>query len=72
MVSFEANRGETKFLRGSHGTSQEDFHNRVSIRIVLNGYGDSIENFKCAKQLLRALRDAIIGKFRSLVLTDIS
>ncbi|KAJ2928389.1 hypothetical protein H1R20_g8696, partial [Candolleomyces eurysporus] len=61
MVSFEPNRGETKFLRGGFGTSHKDFHNRIAIRIILDSYGDSIENFKSAKQLLRALRDAIIG-----------
>jgi hypothetical protein len=71
MVSFEPNRGETKFLRGGCGISHEDFHNRIAIRIVLNSYGDSIENFKSAKQLLRALRDAIIGEFGSLTLTHV-
>jgi hypothetical protein len=71
MVSFESNRGETRFLRGNRGTSHEDFHNRIAIRIILNSYGDSIENFKSAKQLLRALRDAIIGKFGSLALMHV-
>ncbi|KAJ2912016.1 hypothetical protein MD484_g8397, partial [Candolleomyces efflorescens] len=63
MVSFLPNRGETKFLRGSCGITHEDFYNRVAVRIMMIHYGDSIENFKSAKQLLRALRDAIIGKF---------
>jgi hypothetical protein len=62
MVSYEPNRGETKDFRGDLGASHEGFHNRIAIRIVLDTEGESIQNFKSPKELLCALRDAIIGE----------
>ena len=63
MASFEPNRGETKLLLDGRGVLHEDFHNRIAVRIIMSSYGKSIEHFKSAKQLLRALRDALIGTF---------
>ncbi|RXW15442.1 hypothetical protein EST38_g10417 [Candolleomyces aberdarensis] len=61
MISFETNRGETKEFRATGSTAHGDFHNRVAIRIVMSSYGESIENFKSAMELLCAFRDAIKG-----------
>lgn len=62
MVSFEANRGETKSFRDNVGISHVDFHNRVGVRIVLDSYGESITKFRSPMELLCALRDAIGGE----------
>lgn len=63
MVSCVPDRGQTKELRGFQDVVPTNFENRVETRIVMKCYGDSIANFTSAEQLLRALRDAIAGKF---------
>jgi hypothetical protein len=57
MVSFEANRCETKQFRGLDLP-----RNRIQDRIVLQMYGKTLDHFESAKQALCALRDAIDGK----------
>ncbi|KAJ2914098.1 hypothetical protein MD484_g6311, partial [Candolleomyces efflorescens] len=64
MVAFEENRWETKSFRGEDGIAHKDFHNRVAARIVTYCYGLCIRNFSCALELLRAMRDAIIGHMK--------
>ncbi|RXW12605.1 hypothetical protein EST38_g13249 [Candolleomyces aberdarensis] len=64
MVSFEPNRGETKDFREADSISHEDFLNRVSVRVILDSCGNSVENFKSARELLCAFRDAITGHMK--------
>ncbi|KAJ2914091.1 hypothetical protein MD484_g6302, partial [Candolleomyces efflorescens] len=61
MVSFEANRGETKGFRSPFDITHFDFYNRVADRVVMNSYGETITKFRCPMELLYALRDAIAG-----------
>jgi hypothetical protein len=63
IISYETGRGETKDYRGStQGFTSTEFHNRKAIRIVMDAYGTSIDNFTSPEELLAALRDAIAGE----------
>jgi hypothetical protein len=65
MIPYEADRGETKHFRGFDDAldSPDGFYNRVSVRLVLDSYGESILEFKSVLEVLYALRDAIVGQF---------
>lgn len=63
MRDFESREVTTMELRG-HGArkwSSDAFKNRISTRIVMDVYGESILFFKSQKQLVAAIRDAIAG-----------
>lgn len=63
MMSYEEGRGETKDYRGDvESFPQDKFHNRIAVCIVLEVHGKTIDQFKSAKELLGALRDAIQGE----------
>jgi hypothetical protein len=66
LISFEENRKETKYLRDFNNpaspVSPGGFHNRISIRVVMDSPGKFIKNFTSPTQLLCALRDAIAGQ----------
>lgn len=66
MVSYETKRGETKDYRCTSTIGQ--YPNRVSMRIVMKSYGKSVEFFTSALQLLCAIRDAIAGLYRSILI----
>ncbi|KAJ2911553.1 hypothetical protein MD484_g8860, partial [Candolleomyces efflorescens] len=66
MVSYEADRGQTRALRGFENgvPAKLDFENRIETRVVMKQYGKQIYKFSCAKRLICALRDAIAGHGR--------
>ncbi|KAJ2914983.1 hypothetical protein MD484_g5411, partial [Candolleomyces efflorescens] len=66
MISCEPDRGHIKDLRLSASGGPACPENRIETRIVMKYYAHSIVQFKSARQLLCALRDAIAGH-RNLV-----
>jgi hypothetical protein len=64
MLCYEEQRAKTKDNRGKVNIFGAGiFRNRTAIRIVLELYGPTIENFTNPRQLVGALRDAIAGTF---------
>lgn len=63
MVSCQPDRGQTRDLRGFGDHLAPHFQNRLDTRIVMEYCGDPLTTFTSARQPLRALRDAIAGKF---------
>ncbi|KAJ2911438.1 hypothetical protein MD484_g8976, partial [Candolleomyces efflorescens] len=61
MVAREPDRRNTKSSRGLGNLTPADFKNRMETRIVMKAYGKCIMQYKSAKQLFCALRDAIAG-----------
>jgi hypothetical protein len=62
MVNCEADRCETRSLRGFGDDLPKKFPNRIESRIVMKAYGTSVARYTSAKQLFCAIRDAIAGK----------
>ncbi|KAJ3548038.1 hypothetical protein NMY22_g1427 [Coprinellus aureogranulatus] len=62
MVCYEAARGETKDFRCP--TTDGQYFNRASTRIVMKAYGKPINFFTSTLQVLSAIRDAIAGHQR--------
>ncbi|KAJ3538907.1 hypothetical protein NMY22_g4968 [Coprinellus aureogranulatus] len=81
MLYYEDHRAETKYLRGLPMPLSDDeltaFFNRIWLRVVTDQHGPSLKHFKSLKQVLGALRDAILShrnliKFKAILHRDIS
>jgi hypothetical protein len=72
MVSCEENREETASFRGpmtNAVSAAQNFHNRCSMRVVLQCYGPPIIHFTSRKHAISALRDAIAGECYMMPIT---
>ena len=66
MLAYQDYCAETRNYRPT-SFEAEDFENRIKLRVVLKKYGTSLWHFKTRLDLLRALRDAIVGTSSKLL-----
>ncbi|KAJ2914092.1 hypothetical protein MD484_g6312, partial [Candolleomyces efflorescens] len=59
MVSYESDRGRTRDLRSFGIERPVNFQDRVETRVIVKLYGQAIDKFSSAKELLGLIRDAI-------------
>ena len=69
MVSYESDRGRTRDLRSFGIERPVNFQDRVETRVIVKLYGQAIDKFSSAKELLGLIRDTIEGTAQTTQLT---
>ncbi|KAF5333961.1 hypothetical protein D9611_014939 [Ephemerocybe angulata] len=69
-VSYSNNCGETKEYRPK-GANHQHYYNRIKSRVVIEEYGGPLEIFSTRFQLISAIRDAIDGHRKLLLLKKV-